>query len=151
MLKKIICTFLLIILVLGISAQTSAADRYKWITSTDKVTISYDTQTVRYNSNYGKTVDVWILWDYTPAGAADWVNQNRQNGYWEEAKWDKFSYSKDHWMIAKGSIKVMTVVNYDVDGNVLSSYTYQNPNWGDVVPGSVGEAICNTFIGFLKS
>lgn len=151
MLKRIICTFLLFLLGLGISTPASAADRYKWITSTDKVTISYDTQTVHYNSTNGKTVDVWIIWQYTEDGAKDFVGDMRAKGLCQESKWDNFSYDLNHYLVSKNSFAITESISYDHNGRVLFSYTKEYPKWNTIPPNTIGEAIRDVFNGFLKS
>lgn len=42
------------------------------------------------------------------------------------------------------------VIYYDINGNVLDSVRFKH-EWDNVIPGSIGEGIYNTFSGFLKS
>ena len=150
MLKRIICIFLLIFLGFGFSLNASAADRYQWITSTDKMTLSYDTQSVQYDS-YSKTVDVWIVWQYTEAGAKDYIEDMRASGVCQESKWDKFSHSKERWLLSKNQFKIIGAVDYDVDGKVLYSSTDKYAKWNDIAPDTFAEAVRDQFILFIKS
>lgn len=149
MLKKIICTLLLVFLGFGVSVNASAADRYQWIASTDEVTISYDTQTIRYNSNYDKTVDVWVLWKYTEVGARELVEGCRKDGLWKESKWDNFAYVTDHKLYTRDASKTLLSIYYDNTGKVLHSHSDKYPEWYTIAPNTLGEAIKDTFIGFL--
>ena len=149
LLKRIICTLLLVLLGFGISVNASAADRYKWIWSTDGVTLSYDTQSFQYDS-YRKTVDVWVLWQYTEDGARKEISDNRADGYMKDAKWDNYSYSIIHYVISKNSFKRLGSYSYDWSNKLLEAYNNKNPEWQDVVPDTMIEAIRDTFIDFLK-
>ena len=152
LLKKIICTLLLALFSFGFSVNVSAAERYQWITSNDSVTLSYDTRSVEYYSTPVKTVDVWILWEYTPEGARKYVEYNRANGIDKEAKWDNFSFCKFHMLISKKSLKLLNQVYYDVDNNVIYSASFdENTKWRSIVPDTMGENIYSKFIGFLNS
>lgn len=41
-------------------------------------------------------------------------------------------------------LRVTSVTDYDKDGNVLRSETYDRARWEDVIPDSAGEEILNT-------
>ena len=136
----------------GFSMNVSAAGRYQWITSTDSVTISYDTQSSKYYSEHGKVVDAWILWKFTEYGARKYIKDGRTNGLFKEANWDGFSYYLHHILISKNSLKILESVYYDVNGNVINSTPFdENAKWNSIVPGSLGEEIRNKFSGFLDS
>ena len=150
MLKRIISIVLLVFVTFGVLVNASAANRYQRIASNNELTVLYDTKSVEYHSNDGKTVDVWIMWQYTEDGARKFVKGNREDGYWLEKKWDKFSYSKQRWVLSKDSYKLLQFVNYDVNDNVLNSYTNQNAEWRYFTPDTMGEAVHETFIWFLK-
>ena len=152
MLKRIICTLLLALVSFGFSVNVSAAERYQWITSTDSITVSYDTQSVKYDSVHGKVVDVWILWKFTNNGASKYVENNRAEGFNKEAKWDNFSFWLAHTLISKNSQKLLEIIYYDVNGKVIDSSAYDpNNRWHDFPPGSTGEKIRDKFIGFFNS
>ena len=142
---------LLVLLGFGISANASAADRYKWITSNDEVTILYDVQSIRFDSTYGKTVDVWYLWQYNDEGARNKVERLRKKGVCQENKWDNFSYILEHDILnSNNQYKTLECVYYDAQGNVLHSLKNTYPEWQSVVPGSLGELTYNAFAVFLK-
>lgn len=152
MLKRLICIVLLVFVTFGVSVNASATDRFKWITSSDKETISYDTQTVRYYSDNGKKVDVWVLWKYTEDGAREWVNESRQNGTCKESKWDGFSYTKQHILLNSNyQMNLLYMIYYDSNGNVLNSEGSIKNKWFPLVPDSFSEDLYNTFAGFLRS
>ena len=150
--KRIICTILLVLVSFGFSVNVSAAKRYQWITSTASVTISYDTRSVKYYSEHGKVVDAWILWKFTKAGARKYIKNRRTNELSQEAKWDNFSFFLAHTLISKNSQKLLKIIYYDVNGNVIDSSTFgQFDRWDDFSPGSLGEDIRDKFIVFLNS
>ena len=148
LLKRIICTLLLALFSFGFSLNVSATNRYQWITSTDSETISYDTKSVTYYSTNGKVVDVWVLWEFTDEGARKFVESLR----FQEAKWDNFSYDLEHYLISKNSQKLLKIVYYDVNGNVIKSSDFsQITKWKSIVPDSIFEAVRDKFTSFLDS
>ena len=151
--KRIICALLLVLVSFGFSLNVSASERYQWITSTDSVTVSYDTQSVKYyNSTDGKIVDVWVMFYYTEDGAKKWVNNNRTKGICQEEKWDNFSFYLEHELVSKNSFKLLEEVAYNVNGkNIYSRPFNNNAKWNDIVHGSIVDEIHNKFIGFLNS
>ena len=152
MLKRIICTLLLVLVSFGFSVNVSASERWQWITSTDSATISYDTQSVNYYSEHGKVVDVWTIWAYTKGGARQCVKTSRANGIFQEAKWDNFSYYLRHELISKNASKLREIVFYDVNGKVIKSSDFsQMAKWESIVPGSILEAVRDKFTSFLDS
>ena len=152
LLKKIICTLLLVLASLSFSVNVSAAERYQWITSTDFVTISYDTTSIKYYSTPVKMVGVWVSWNYTEEGAKKFLEHNRAQGRYKTAKWDDFSYILEHNLISKNSLKFLESFYYDVNGNVINSTPFnENAKWNSIVPDSLGEEIRNKFRGFLDS
>lgn len=152
LLKRIICTLLLVLVSFGFSVNVSATNRYQWITSTDSITVSYDTQSSKYYSEHGKVVDAWISWKFTKDGARKYIKNGRTNELFQEAKWDDFSYILEHNLISKNSLKILESVYYDVNGNVINSTPFnENAKWNSIVPGSLGEEIRNKFSGFLDS
>ena len=150
--KRIVCTLLLVLVSFGFSVNASAANRFQWIMSTDYVTISYDTQSIKYLSTPSKIVDVWVSWNYTEEGARKFLEHNRAQGRYKTEKWDDFSFYLEHLLISKTASKFLGAIIYDVNGNVIEQSPYgENEEWGDFVPGSNGEAIRNKFSGFLDS
>ena len=151
MLKRLIYIVLLVFVTFGVSANASAENRFKWITSSDTMTVSYDTQTVRYNSNYGKTVDVWILWQFTEAGAREAIEELRKEGVAQDSKWDNFSHQMLHYSLnANYKSRINEMAYYDHEGKLLDSFTFKQ-EWNNIVPRTLNEEIYNTFAGFLKS
>ena len=152
LLKKIICTLLLALFSFGFSVNVSAAERFQWITSTDSITVSYDTQSSKYYSEHGKVVDAWISWKFTKDGARKYIKNGRTNELFQEAKWDDFSFFLAHTLISKNSQKLLKIIYYDVNGNVIDSSTFgQFDRWDDFSPGSLGEDIRDKFIVFFNS
>ena len=115
---------LLVFASFGFSVNVSAANRFQWITSTDFVTISYDTQSVKYYSEHGKVVDVWTSWEYTDNGARKWVKEARAMEIFQNIKWDNFSRYLKHELMSKNSSKLLEIVYYDVNGNVIESIPF---------------------------
>ena len=151
MFKRIVCFLMLWFIMFCIPINVSATERYKWIKSTDMITLSYDTQTVKCVTNEDKTVDVWILLKYTTDGAGQVIEENRANGGFHGVKWDNFSYIQEHLMFnSKRQCKLLKYLYSDTNSSVIESYTFPEPKWEDVVPGSVGEDVYNTFYVFLE-
>lgn len=150
--KRIVCTLLLVLVSFGFSLNASATNRFQWIMSTDYVTISYDTRSVKYYSAHGKVVDVWTSWNYTEDGASKYVEGGRTTGLFQEAKWDNFSYSLNHMLISKNSYLLLDVIFYDVNSNVIFSLPFnKDTKWTGFVPCSLNEKIRDKFKGFLDS
>ena len=75
-----------------------------------------------------------------------WMKTINHDGLYKEAEKiskKKISYSKDQWIadITKKSIAVKSGISYDKEGNVVSSYSFQDYelNWSPIVPESKGE------------
>ena len=152
MFKRIVCFLTLCFIMVCIPINVSATERYKWIKSTDMITLLYDTQTVKYIANEDKTVDVWILLKYTPDGAMQVIGENRANGGFKGEKWDNFSYIQEHLLFnSKRQCKLLMYLYCDTNSRVIESYNLSESKWEDVVPGSVGEDVYNTFYAFLES
>lgn len=160
MLKRIVCTLLLVLVSCGCSRNTpniSVPERFIWITSTSDVNVYYDPQTIIYPSDYNNGISesfspdykipLWISWNYTKDGARKKVKDNRAKGLWKEAKWDNFSYILEHQVISKNLYKSHEIIYYNVNGNVIDSKTYdQNTKWQSIVPGTIEEVIRDKFI-----
>lgn len=152
MLKKLSCILLLVLFSLGFSVNAQASDRFQWITSTDNMTLSYDTKSIMYNSTDGKIIDLWLKSDYTEEGAKKEIREQRMKGLWQEAKYDSFSHTLTHILISKKSTKFLEVYHYDVSGNVLFSFDMSPySNWTSIVPASLMEAIRDKFNIFFAS
>ena len=146
MLKRIICTFLLVFLGFGISLNGSAADRFQWIHSTDTTTFKIDSlRFIITNDERWVYFDSWIISDYNDQGAANWTNIRKENNMTTKGyenldctlKHTIYAISKDYRIMSKD----LYYADYAFDGSVLDSWTFRDSKFIDTVPKSIGETV----------
>lgn len=149
--KMISIMLVLLVLILTENpARCLAVDRYRWIASTDEISLSYDEQTIQYVNTVEKKVSVWTEWVFTEEGARRFVAEGRAKGTDREEKWDHFQYYKIHQSLnSKRQIMNGYAVYYDDQGNVIDQ-EWGNQQWEDIVPDTLGEAIYNIFRTYLE-
>lgn len=132
--KKIILILSLCLSLLGLSSITYAAE-WKWITSTDVMTISFDENSIR-KSDRNKYF-VWIKSEFTESEGVKESNRLKlaEPISYQLIRWE-FDYKNE-------SIKTQSVVIYDKNGTTLASYTdkYSLERFEPIIPGSIGEKI----------
>ena len=130
MMKKFFANLLICFILLGITC-TSYAANWQWITSTDIITLSFDTTSIR-PSESGRYF-VWIKQEYTEAEGKNLSN--------------KFQYDKPiaYFLIREEidykneAIGTQSTIAYANDGSVMGSYTNKFYDFTPVIPGTVGE------------
>lgn len=137
MLNRIMLSFILGFIILSFHANSEAAERFKWITSTDTYSIYYDTQTIRRGS------DAWIKESYTEEGAREYVDSLRKSGVRCGEEYNKLKHIFTYYEInSSRQMRVITFTYYDENGNVIESIQ-GNRQWRNIIPDTIGEAIYN--------
>lgn len=145
--------FILTLLLGGLFVQQGyCADRYYWLGSNDTETASLDTQTFRTHKGSNLIYfDSWIQFQYNEAGVQEVISDRKRAGL-PIAGYEKLSKSLYHNIYSlsqsRKMYKIIQYIYYDINGNVLESYTYpSSESFQDIVPGSESES---TFHGILK-
>lgn len=132
--KKIIFILSLCLSLLGLSSITYAAE-WKWITSTDVMTISFDENSIR-KSDRNKYF-VCIKSEFTESEGVKESNRLKlaEPISYQLIRWE-FDYKNE-------SHRLQTAVMYGKDGTVLSKYTDKSSlaRFEPIIPGSIVEAI----------
>lgn len=155
MLKRIICTLLLVLLVFGILANASAADRFQWIYSDDTTTYKIDSlRFIVTNDENGVYFESWIMFDYNAEGVAKWANIRKGNGLTTKG-YENLDFSLRHTIYAiSKDYRIMSKdlysADYAFDGSVLDSWTFHDSKYIDLVPQSTGEAIALATVNFAQ-
>lgn len=147
--KKVITVCLAVCILMGLLAmpQSLASERYYLLLSDDSATYSLDSKTLKYSKDgTWLYMDAWVKLDYTAKGVQEKIRRRQKHnlpttgfselksGFWH----DLYAYSP-----SRNKMMIMTYgsVYYSHDGTVLDTYDDQKPEWKDVVPGSLGEAL----------
>ena len=141
MMRKFIASlFLVCVMVLGLTNVSSAAN-WQWITSTDDATISFDTASIKNNSNpaYSQWVySAWIKWTYVDSEGEKMAEK------YNFKKPVAYSLVEEHFDYKNKGILIKFVYYYDNEGKILfGSPTYET-TFQPVIPDSIGEVIYNT-------
>jgi hypothetical protein len=130
----------------------SAADRWTWIDSDDKMGWFFDKESIKKTNDYRypKSYSVWIKRQYTEAYAKEVVEE-----YFAEksAKYRGLSYSLALWQIDAESSnhRVVQIIHYRDDGGVIESSSFNNAEWKNAVPDSWGEAVIEVTSKYFKT
>ena len=83
-------------------------------------------------------VQVWEKIVFSDKGRENIIQDRTKNGYSTEG-WDKLSEGKGLFEIDcnKQRIRMLSVHQYDTDGNVLFSYSDDNPEWDYIPPNTL--------------
>jgi len=143
----------MLLFVLIFTSQCFAADRYIWIDSSDEITFSFDSQTIKFSTNYynGQVdyskMEVWIQSVYNDSG-----KEKIKNKHQDIKGIENFSYtlSKSIFDIKNHRVKDAAVFWYDKNGNVIFKYTNQYDTWEDVLPETYGESIEKALDSYSK-
>ncbi len=118
--------------------------RWKILTFTTDYVIYYDTKTISFQ-NYTKVWLKWIPWETS----LDKVIEKLKANSFDKEKYDNFSHHLQYWEIDCNKKRYILIeyAYYSNDGQVIESYSFENPKWKNVLPETVGEqifiAICN--------
>jgi len=136
-------TFLSLLSVLFVLIFVSPVFGDNWIqygTGSQGNIYSYNKDTVKWKTN--NIVQVWKREDFSVEGREKRIQGLigkglPTNGY------DKFSHEMGLIEIDCEEMKrnLLSIVDYDTDGNVLLSSSYNEPDWRYIVPGSVGDGL----------
>lgn len=134
MMRKILVSlFLVFIMVFGFASVSSAAN-WKWITSTDEATTSFDAASIKNNSYY-KTYSVWIKHDYPD--------------YIRDAIAKKFECDKPvaqlmqniEFDYVNNTMNLVASYFYSKDGEILRSSQYDIRSFRPIAPDTIGDIV----------
>lgn len=134
--KLLTCLFLICIMLFGFSSVSSAAN-WQWITSTEKITISFDPSRIREKDR--DAYSVWVKNEYSSYYGKEFAETYKLK---KPVSYNlllfEFSYKSEGY-------RVLSCLFYADDGSIIDSYN-RNPvltNFEPIIPDSVGEDIFN--------
>jgi hypothetical protein len=130
----------------GVDALIREEKEWPHIGNTSYSSVSYGVKTIKRLN--GGIIRVWTkmtLKDETTQTKSEFlrIRENQglsTNGY----KNFSHTFELDEYNCVKGESRVLSQVDYDEEGNVISSVSYRNPRWDYIVPDSIGESIFQT-------
>lgn len=141
--KILVSLFLVSIMVFGFASVSSAAN-WKWIVSTNIVTISFDAANIRETSSE-KQYSVWTKYEFTDSEGLRLMSKfNYAKPVSHALYYEEFDY--------KNRVsRTIVGVHYAKDGNVLANYNFQN-NFSPIIPETVQEQVfVATFTSYAEN
>jgi len=132
--------------------QGYCSSRYYHLESNEYGIFSLDTITFHVTKdNNWIYFDIWIKDEYTEKGIEDYKKSRQSKGLPTKG-YEKTSYSLTHEIFATNpSRKILAHVGYavyDKYGTSIENTTLSSLKYEEVIPGSVGEALCNEVINY---
>lgn len=156
-LKRIVCTLLLVLVTFGISLSASAEERFQWLFSSDTITFKIDSLRLIVTGDENILYfDTWIRWDYNTQGVTNLIDLRKKNNLPTKG-YENLAYSLKHEMYSAGKdgrvmSKALYYADYAFDGSLLDSFSFYGSRFEDVIPNSVGEQLAfETFNFALKN
>lgn len=93
----------------------------------------------RPRSEYANQVRAEMIEEHKKMVGYD-ENQKPKYDYGE---WRYYSYTKtlEEWDCVNSRAKALSIIDYEIGGDVLSTFDPDDPKWSYTVPGSTGEAL----------
>jgi len=119
--------------------------RYSQLFSNNDATYSLDTFTFNVTKdNQHIYFNVWIRVDYTTQGKLDLVSQRLCFGL-KTVNYQNLQYSLCHYVFAIDGIHNkwmgLQYIDYDNQAFILVNHTFNNSDYVDIIPSSVGESM----------
>lgn len=149
--KKSIIRLLLLAALLLPSGPAAAQDnnsRWQTVSTQDGVTISFDTQTLRYADTSGAIVIVWQKNFLEPAAAQELVKALDLTG--DKAQLSYFLEERRINLTDRCSA-IYELDLYDNQQTLLETNPIQAPVWEPIKPESTGEAICRAVAAYIAA
>ena len=131
----IFLSFLIILLL--VTSVNGSSDWVEYERSNTGDVLLYNKVTVKHRTK--DIVQVWYKLVYSDEGREERIQQLKNRGFLITEDWDRLSYR-----LALKEIdcklemsRFLSVIFYDTGGRVLSSDSYDKPNWDYMVPGSM--------------
>jgi hypothetical protein len=143
--------WLLLLTAFLVPAGTAAAQdsgRWQTISEQDGVTISFDTQTLRYADAAGTTIIFWQKNLLTPAAAQEFVTALNLTG--DKAHLSYFLEER-RIHLANRSSAIDELDLYDTQQTLLETNRIQTPVWESIKPESAGEAVYRAVAAYLTA
>ena len=106
----------------------------------DGLIISYDNNRVVHMTE--NIVTVWTKWDYSDESRDEYI-QNRKKVGQSTKGYDKLSHTLNLEEINcnEGRYRVLSKTHHDTDGNLLGSRLFDKPDWNDIFPDTMMDAL----------
>ncbi len=144
MMRKIVTSlFLVFIMVFGFASVSSAAN-WKWIVSTNTVSIFFDAANIRGTSS-DKQYSVWTKYAFTNSEGQKLMSKfNYAKPVSHALYHEEFDYNNHASRTSVG-------VYYAKDGSVLASYNFQN-DFSPIIPETIQEQVfVTTFTAYTEN
>ena len=125
----------LIILVLVTSINGSSDDWVEYQKSKNGDVFLYDKVSVQHTTQY--IVQVWGKCVFSDKGREEYIRDRKNKGV--STEWSErvtqvlYLYGID---CKKRRSQIISITEYDMDGNILSSNSYDKPGWSSIPPDS---------------
>ncbi len=125
-----------------LAASYTRDNRWYFVGRSSSDWIFFDTKTAEYDKKT-KILTGWFTWFRTPYGREKTIESAKRGGYYDPYRHDNHSYTKqkDRWSLSSNRRMILNVAYYSTEGNVVDQSTYKNPEWDEILPGSIGEVI----------
>lgn len=112
--------------------------RWKILTFSSDYVIYYDTKTISFQNN----IKVWLKWIPWESSLEKVIEKLKDNSF-DKEKFDNFSYQLQYWEVdcSKKRYLIIEYAYYSNEGQIIESYSFENPKWNNVFPETVGENI----------
>jgi hypothetical protein len=140
--SSVICLSFLVLFLI-VSTVIGSSDWMEYYTDNDGTIWSY--KKVNIDKGKGKyIVQVWEKRVYSDKNREEQILDRTKDGLSTEG-WDKLSEGKGLVEIdcKKLKMRVLSVINYDTDGKVLSSDSFDENKWKYIIPDTLGETLRN--------
>lgn len=110
--------------------------RWKYATQSNEEIFFYDKKKIKKR---GGIITVWIR--------AEPLFKTTTYYEWDQEKYRKRPHqvTKEEYDCNQEKRRVLSSIEYDVDGKVIGNYDFQNPEWKSIPPESVGEEMLKKF------
>ena len=117
-------------------------NRWYFVGTNDSYWIFFDTKTAKYDEKT-KILTGWSVWFYTPYGREQYIQKAKEFNFYNSYKDDNLSYSiqKERWSLSSNRRMILNYADYSTEGSAVGQSTYKNPEWVEILPGSIGEVI----------
>ena len=116
-------------------------NRWYFVGTNNSSWVYFDTKTAEYDKKT-KILTGWSVWFYTPYGREEFIESLKKANIYSY-KGDNLSHfiAKERWSLSSNRRMFLNVTRYSTEGNVVHQSTDKNPEWVEMLPGSIGEVI----------
>ena len=135
-----------LLIVFALLSATITAKAQEWVKAAESEEFTYyvNTTTRQRGDNY------IVFEKYVPKNV--YSERSRLVELFQDSKWNRYSYDIKTLLVDIDLYrsKIINVVYYDVNGNVIKSYDTEDDKWSYAKPNTVHEAICETIEYIIK-